>query len=183
MRTIVAAMMLMMASSGALADAKVGEKKAQLCLLCHKPGNNIAAAPLLEAQPKEYLVVATTAYKTGKRPSPSMKANTAALSARDIADIADYFAARSPLNSAQPVDAAKAGVGEARVKELNCASCHGESFAGSKLVPRLAGQMTGYLVSQLQAFAAGSREHPPIGTTFGKVGDLDTIAHYLTSLK
>ncbi len=128
-------------------------------------------------------MVATTAYKTGKRPSPSMKANTAALSVRDIADIADYFAARPPLIGAQAVDAAKAAAGEARVKDLNCASCHGASFAGAKLVPRLAGQTTGYLINQLQAFAASTREHPPIGTAFGQVGDLETIAHYFTSLK
>ena len=67
------------ASGDALADAKAGEKKAQLCLLCHKPGNVMAHAPLLEAQPAKYLVIATTDYKTGKRPDSVMKANVANL--------------------------------------------------------------------------------------------------------
>jgi cytochrome c553 len=89
----------LLASMDALADAKAGEKKAQLCLLCHKPGNVIASAPLLEAQPSAYLVKAITEYKTGKRTDPAMKQNVAALSSRDIKDIADYFAAR-PLSLA-----------------------------------------------------------------------------------
>jgi cytochrome c553 len=175
--------MLVIASPGAFADARAGEKKAQLCLLCHKVGNTTAAAPLLEGQPKEYLVVATTDYKSGKRPSPSMKANTASLSTRDIVDIADYFAAMSPPSGAQPVHAAKVRTGETRVKDLNCAACHGATFAGAKLVPRLAGQTTGYLVSQLQAFAAGTRQHPPAGSSFDKVGDLEAVAHFFASLK
>jgi cytochrome c553 len=44
------------------ADAKAGEKKAQLCLLCHKVSNAIAsgsAMPLLEAQPARYLYLRT----------------------------------------------------------------------------------------------------------------------------
>ena len=36
-------------STDALADAMAGEKKAQLCLLCHKPGNVMGLAPFLEA--------------------------------------------------------------------------------------------------------------------------------------
>jgi cytochrome c553 len=48
-----------------LADSNVGEKKAQLCLLCHKPGPGYAA--LLEAQPVKYLVAQVVAIKTGKR--------------------------------------------------------------------------------------------------------------------
>ena len=183
MRAIVVALLLAGASSAVFADTKEGEKKARLCLLCHKSSNTSTADPLLQAQPKEYLVVATTDYKTGKRPYPSMKADTAALSVRDIADISDYFAALPPLNGTQAFDAAKASAGEARVRELNCASCHGASFAGAKLSPRLAGQTTFYLVSQLQAFAARSREHPPVGQPFDKIGDLESIAHYFTSLK
>jgi cytochrome c553 len=49
-----------------LADTKAGEKKAQLCLLCHKPANVMASAPLLEAQPAKYLVQATTEIQDGQ---------------------------------------------------------------------------------------------------------------------
>jgi cytochrome c553 len=182
MRTALAAIGLLM-SIDAFADAKAGEKKAQLCLLCHKPGNVMAAAPLLEAQPSKYLVQATTEYKTGKRPDPVMKTNVATLSTRDIRDIADYFASRAPVLGAYSTDPAKAAVGERRVAEMKCASCHGPTFAGAEAVPRLAGQTTGYLIGQLEAFAAGRRNHPPVETPFDKMGDFEAIAHYFTAAK
>lgn len=173
----------LLASIDALADAKAGAKKAQLCLLCHKPGNIMASAPLLEAQPSKYLVQATTEYKTGKRPDPVMKTNVANLSSRDIKDIADYFASRPPIIGVYSTDPAKVAIGEKRVSELKCGSCHGPFFGGTDAVPRLAGQTTGYLISQLESFAAGRRTHPPTDTPFDKIGDVEAIAHYFTATK
>ena len=171
---------VLFASLDTLADAKSGEKKAQLCLLCHKPGQG---RPLLEAQPSKYLVVATTEYKTGKRPDPNMKANVERLSARDIKDIADYFASRPAVAGVNATDPAKVAAGEIRVAEMKCAACHGATFAGAEMVPRLAGQTTGYLIIQMEAFAAGRRAHPSIETPFNKIADVEAIASYFTSLK
>lgn len=182
MREVLIVIGLLM-SIAALADTKTGEKKAQLCLLCHKPANVMASAPLLEAQPSKYLVQATTEYKTGKRPDPVMKTNVANLSARDIRDIADYFSSRPPVLGVYSTDPAKVTVGEKRVAEMKCASCHGRTFAGGEAVPRLAGQTTGYLISQLEAFSAGRRTHPPTETPFDKMGDFEAIAHYFTAAK
>lgn len=171
------------ASFGSAADAKSGEEKAQLCLLCHKPGNVMAAAPLLDAQPSKYLVIATTDYKSGKRPDPGMRSNVARLSNRDIKDIADYFAARPAITGVYATDPAKVAAGQVRIAEVKCAVCHGATFAGADAVPRLAGQTTGYLIGQMEAFAAGRRVHPKIETPFQQIGDLESIAHYFTSLK
>lgn len=182
MRALVILPLLLMPFDGR-ADAKLGEKKAQLCLLCHKPGNAMASAPLLEAQPAKYLVTATTEYKTGKRPDPVMKTNVATLSARDIKDIADYFASRPPVSGAFPTDSAKVAAGAKRVAEMKCGSCHGANFAGADTVPRLAGQTTGYLIGQLEAFAAGRRPHPPIEIPFEKIGDIESVAQYFTATK
>jgi cytochrome c553 len=170
-------------STDALADAKAGESKAQLCLLCHKPGNTMGLAPLLEAQPSKYLVQATTEYQTGKRPDPLMKGNVAHLSARDIGDIADYFASRAPMVGVWSTDPAKVAAGERRVAERTCASCHGPTFSGTDEVPRLAGQKPVYLRVQLQAFAAGRRAHPPIEIPFDRIGDFDAIAHYFAAAR
>ncbi len=166
----------------ALADVKAGEKKAQLCLLCHKPGNVMAAAPLLEAQPAKYLIAATTAYKNKTRPDPTMQTNVANLSARDIRDIADYFASKPAITGAYTVDTAKAAAGEARVQQLKCATCHQASFYGAENVPRLAGQATGYLMQQLEAFAARRRPHPATEMP-SSAGDVENVASYFTSLK
>jgi len=182
MRRVLIACALLM-STDALADAKAGEKKAQLCLLCHKPGNVMGLAPLLEAQPSKYLVQATTEYQTGKRPDPFMKSNVADLSARDIGDIADWFASRAPRVGVWSTDPAKVAAGEKRVAQSKCASCHGPTFAGTDEVPRLAGQKPVYLRIQLQAFAAGRRAHPPSEIPFDKIGDFEAIAHYFAAAR
>lgn len=169
----------------AAANAKAGGKKAQLCLTCHKPGSPMALAPLLEAQPAKYLVQAMNDYKTGKRSDPGllMKTNVGPLSARDIRDIADYFASRPAPSGAYVTDPDKVAAGETRAADLRCGSCHGVSFAGSESVPRLAGQAPGYLIRQLEAFAEGRRSHPQTDTPFDRIGDVQAIAHYFAAMR
>lgn len=169
----------------AVADAKAGKRKAELCLTCHKPGDSLGFAPLLEAQPARYLVQAIAEFKQGKRPDPGlmMKTNVGSLSPRDVRDIAEYFASRPPPAAVFATDPDKVVVGEKRVAELKCASCHGPDFAGSEAVPRLAGQATRYLVRQLEAYAEGRRTHPPAETSFDKIGDFQAIAQYFTAAR
>ena len=140
-------------------------------------------APLLEAQPSKYLVQATTEYQTGIRKDLLMKSNVADLSAHDTRDIADWFASRAPRVGVWSTDPAKVAAGEKRVAAAKCASCHGPTFAGTDEVPRLAGQKPVYLRTQLQAFAAGRRAHPPIEIPFDKIGDFDAIAHYFAAAR
>ena len=182
MRTVLV-LVMSLASAHAMADAKAGEKKAQLCLLCHKAGNVMANVPLLEAQPAKYLVAATNAYKTGKRPDPAMQANVAKLSARDIADIAAYFSSRPMPAGTQAIDAAKSSAGQAKAAELKCASCHQADFSGADLVPRLAGQAAGYLKDQLEAFASGRRAHPAAAMPAAGSADIESISAYLAGLR
>jgi cytochrome c553 len=164
------------------ADGKAGEKKSQLCLLCHKTGNVMAAAPLLEGQPAKYLVAQITAYKTGKRPEPTMRTNVANLSTRDIGDIADYFSSKSPLATAYSIDLSKAFLGEKKAADLKCATCHQATSYGGDAVPRLAGQVPGYVVQQLEAFAAGRRAHAASEMSLG-AEDMENLAHYFAGLK
>jgi cytochrome c553 len=173
---------LIAAQDSALADAKAGEKKAQLCLLCHKPANG--SVPVLEGQPAKYLVAATTAYKTGKRTDSArqMQPNVATLSARDIADIAGYFATRPLVVGDLAINAQTIANGERRVQDLNCRTCHGAALSGNELVPRLAGQSPGYLVKQLEAFAAARRTHPAAEMPSGQA-EIEAVSDYLASLK
>ena len=69
--------------------------------------------------------------------------------------------------------------GEAKVRELGCATCHGAAFAGRDLVPRLAGQASGYLATQLEAFAGGQRPHP--AAPLPAAGDAEAVAAYLSA--
>lgn len=171
------------------ADMKVGEKKAQLCLLCHKLANANAPramVPLLEAQPSRYLYLQTKAYKEKRRPDSIMQTNSASLSDRDMRDIADYLARQKPLRATYSLDAAKIAGGGAKAEELKCATCHLPSFAGKGEIPRLAGQVPGYLLAQLEAFQAGKRAHGagPKAAPALKLSEEETesVAQFLASL-
>lgn len=78
-------------------NAEAGRIKANTCMGCHGiPNyNNVYPTyrvPHLGGQPKEYIVAALNAYKTGERPHKTMQAQVANLSDQDIADIAAYLA-------------------------------------------------------------------------------------------
>jgi cytochrome c553 len=173
LRTTIGLLIALLAA-GAIAD----EKKAQLCTICHRAGG--MGAPLLEAQPKEFLAAALSAYRSGKRSSTSMDANVAQLSQRDIASIAAYFASRPLPRHGQPVDVARAATGEARAKELGCANCHGAALDGAGAVPRLAGQSPVYLLMEIDNVVAGRRAHPAAALPAG--ADIENIAQYLGGL-
>jgi cytochrome c553 len=163
------------------ADARRGEKPAQLCLLCHRPDSAVPA-PLLEAQPARYLVRQIDAYRAGKRSEPGMRANVANLTAREITDIADYFASAPLKRHGASIDEAKARTGERRVAELGCETCHRPGLAGGGDIPRLAGQLPSYLERQLEGFIAGDPRHP--ATRWPAAGsEVAAVVHYLASLR
>ena len=172
------------------ADAKAGEKKAQLCLLCHKVANASApmsTIPLLEAQPAKYLYLQTKAYKEKRRAESAMQTNAANLSDRDMRDIADWLAAQRSLRAAYQLDPAKVAVGKARAEELGCATCHLPTFYGAGDVPRLAGQTPGYVKAQLEDFGSGKRRHgtgqrsAPAASLNGQ--EMEGLAQFLASLE
>lgn len=176
--------LVMLAPAKAYGDAKAGEKKAQLCLLCHKPNNREAWLPTLEGQTREYLVTQIKAFREKRRFNPAMQTNAATLSDRDIRDIADYFASRKPVRGAYTLDGVKLGRGKALVEKSNCGECHGTDHGGRKEIPRLAGMEPRYSSSQLMAFAAGTRAHPAVAV-FSSLSEVDaqSIGEYLAGLE
>lgn len=166
------------------ADAKAGEKKAQLCLLCHKPNNPIAYVPTLESQTREYLYIQIKAFKEKRRPNPAMQTNVATLSDRDMRDIADYFASRKPVRESFKLDAEKVTAGKAKAAELKCGACHMPDFSGKKEVPRLAGLDPKYISAQIVAFTLAKRPHPPVdGMSAISEDDAGALAQYFAQLE
>ena len=166
------------------ADAKAGERKVQLCVLCHKPNNPESVAPTLEGQTREYLVASLKAYKEKRRSNTVMQTNTLTLTERDIGDIADYFSTRKPVRGNYTLDPAKVARGKAVIEALQCGNCHGAGFSGRKEVPRLAGMEPRYVAWQLASFASGSARHPPAdGITSLAREDTANIAQYLAGLE
>lgn len=166
----------------ALADAKAGEAKAQLCILCHREAPDKRFAPTLEGQPVDYLVAAIMAFKAGRRVDPAMNANVANLSQADVRDIAEFFASRPVPARGQELEPDKVKAGERLAAEMKCGACHGAGYHGSGATARLAGQKPSYLVWQMEAMRGGRRSHPTGLSALKSAEDLENVASYLASL-
>ena len=171
------------ASSPALADAKAGAKKAELCLLCHKPDNRMAYVPTLQGQTREYLIAQLKSFKERRRPDTAMQNNVAGLSVHDMADIADYFAAQRPVRPHFTPEPEQIARGKEVAGALGCGGCHGAGYAGHKEAARLAGMEPRYLAIQLSLFAAGKRPHPA-ATQLQQISpaDAEVLAQFFASL-
>lgn len=94
---LILALALTVASGAALAkgNAEEGRKKAESCKACHGEGGakpTMAEYPVLAGQHADYLAAALKQYKAGKRKNALMNGFAAALSPKDIEDLAAYFA-------------------------------------------------------------------------------------------
>ena len=84
------------AEAAAQGNAEEGHVKVYTCTGCHGiPGYKNAypnySVPKIHNQNYQYLVAALTAYKTGERSHPTMRAQGESMSEQDIADIAAYL--------------------------------------------------------------------------------------------
>ena len=157
------------APANAKPDLNAGSTKyTAVCAACHgADGNSGAPAnPKIAQQHPEYLVKQLQEFKSGRRPSPVMKAFADQLSEADMRNISYW------------VGSQKAKPGFARDKELvalgeriwrggilekqvaACAGCHSPNGAGIPAqYPRLSGQHADYTYSQLVAFQNGGRKN------------------------
>jgi cytochrome c553 len=76
-------------------DVKAGRQVALICQGCHGMDglSKQPNAPNLAAQPGIYLIKAMKEYKDGTRKDEQMKVAAEALSDKEIADVAAYYAA------------------------------------------------------------------------------------------
>jgi len=79
-------------------EAQAPAKVAQLCVSCHgKDGVGVASTyPSLASQQASYIEQALDEYKRGERKNAVMGTFVPSLSAKDITQIADYYAGQSP---------------------------------------------------------------------------------------
>lgn len=176
--------LLGLAPPSAYADVEAGEKKAQLCLLCHRPNNPLAHLPTLEGQTWQYLYNQIRAYQEKRRPDDIMQTNVAWLSDRDIRDIADYFASRAPVRATFDLEPGKVALGRSKANDLRCAGCHRPDFTGQGEVPRLAGLDPRYGARQIVDLASGKRPHPPVAEMSAiSAQDAESLAHFFAHLE
>ncbi|MGE5526789.1 MAG: c-type cytochrome [Rhodospirillaceae bacterium] len=102
MRVISAgAIALLMAGAAYGANLEAGKEKAKPCAACHGADGNSPTPdfPRLAGQHADYLVKALNDYKSGARKNPIMAPQAANLSARDMDDLAAYFAHQTGLKA------------------------------------------------------------------------------------
>jgi len=169
------------------------------CVVCHGErgqGNNQLKAPVLAGQSASYLTRQLINFSSGVRGSnkndiygQQMLAITKQLDLhQDASDLSAYLATLSPEKIKQEtVGDLKNG---SRYYQAKCGACHGGKAQGNASfnAPKLSGQNSDYLQSQMKNFTTGIRgthENDKFGrqmammskTTSGK--ELDDIIHYI----
>ena len=152
-----------MVRDGGSAAVGRGATLALNCTMCHgAQGISGSDAPNLSGQYPEVVMKQLHDYRTDKRSSSIMVALAKNLSERDIDDLAAYYAylpkARTAPTTYGEFLPALVRVGAPLRNIAPCISCHGG--VDQKLgAPWIEGMPKGYLVSQLQAFRAGTRRN------------------------
>lgn len=180
------ALALIGASSVHAADIAAGKAKAEVCAGCHGE-NGISQTeniPSLAGQPDQFIQWQLVFFRSGARKNELMQPIVEQLSNEDIRNLGAYFASLTPPK-APPDDkpdlskkGAQAAVGR------RCASCHTDSFAGTKAVARIADQREEYLVKALKDFKSGNRTGGGVAAMADVAyplseEEIEALAHYL----
>ena len=141
-----------------------------VCAACHgADGNSIGAPnPKLAGQHPEYLFKQMRNFKSGERANPIMNGMIAAFDENQMRDLAAYFASQKQVGDVAknketlPTGQKLFRAGDAAKGLPACTGCHGPSGAGiPAMFPRIGGQRSDYLETQLKAFRDGTRANDP----------------------
>ncbi|MGH6710979.1 MAG: c-type cytochrome [Bradyrhizobium sp.] len=171
------------------ADIAAGKAKAELCIGCHGENgiSQLENIPSLAAQPDLFIQWQLVFFRAGTRKNEQMQPIVEQLNNEDIRNLGAYYAQLAPPkppaddNPDMSKKGAQAAVGR------RCASCHTDSYAGTKAVARVAGQRQEYLVKALRDYKTSVRS----GGAMAAMADvayplseeeIEALAHYLAHL-
>jgi cytochrome c553 len=172
------------------ADIAAGREKAELCIGCHGEGgiSQLPNIPSLAAQPDQFIQWQLVFFRAGTRKNEQMQPIVEELNNDDIRNLGAYFASLPPPKASKPDDnpdlsrkGAQAAAGR------RCASCHTDSYAGTKAVARVAGQREEYLVKALHDYKSSVRSGGGMAA-MAEVAyqlseeEIEALAHYLAHL-
>lgn len=135
------------------------------CFLCHGATGDSSSPlyPKLAGQNSEYMLKQLRNFKRGERESSDMRKVVADMEENDMQSVAFFFSRQQPSrgNSAY---AEMRALGEKLFSQGDparglkpCRECHGDNGAGSATLPRIAGQHTLYIETQLTLFEERKR--------------------------
>ncbi len=172
------------------ADLAAGKQKAELCAGCHGEAgiSQTANIPSLAGQPDQFIQWQLVFFRGGSRRNEQMQPIVEQINNDDIRNLGAYFASLTPPKASTQddnPDLSKKGAQAAAGRR--CASCHTDTFAGTKAVARIAGQREDYLLKALHDYKSGSRSGGG-GAAMADVAyplseeEITALAHYLAHL-
>ena len=181
---------ILLSLAPARADVAAGKAKAEMCVGCHGE-NGIAEMenmPSLAGQPDQFIQWQLVYFRAGTRKNEQMQPIVEQLSNEDIRNLGAYYASLAPPKNDKPDDdpeLSKKGAQSAAGRR--CASCHLDSYAGTKGVARVAGQREDYLLKALRDYKSGQRSGAQAAMAEVAFSlhdeEIDALAHYLAHLK
>ncbi|MFN3955911.1 MAG: c-type cytochrome [Tepidimonas ignava] len=181
-----------------MAYAQADEARARkiangVCFMCHGENGESTSEifPRLAGQHSEYITKQLRAFKSGERKSTAMAEMVAKLTDDEMVALGRYYE-KMPTTREEAKDPQLALVGKYLYHNGNkfsgvpaCASCHGADGYGAANLPRLAGQLPGYLFTQLKQFNKRQRTNDNVvmHTVAEKMTELEmaAVAEYLGS--
>jgi cytochrome c553 len=172
------------------ADVAAGKEKAELCVGCHGEAgiSQTENIPSLAGQPDQFIQWQLVFFRSGTRKSEEMQPVVEQISNEDIRNLGAYLASLTPPKppaADDNPDLSRKGAEAAAGRR--CASCHTDTYAGTKAVARLAGQREDYLVRALRDYKKGVRSGGG-GAAMAEVAyplseeEITALAHYLAHL-
>lgn len=181
--------LLMGSAASRAADVAAGKAKAELCVGCHGE-NGISQTeniPSLAGQQDQFIQWQLVFFRAGTRKNEAMQPIIEQLNNEDIRNLGAYFASLTPPKGPPDDNPELSQKGAQAAAGRRCASCHTDSYAGTKGVARLAGQREEYLVKALHDYKSGQR----VGGSQAAMTDvayplsneeIEALAHYLAHL-
>jgi cytochrome c553 len=188
---IVAALLLMaLCAPLRAADIAAGKEKAELCVGCHGEAgiSQTENIPSLAAQPDLFMQWQLVFFRAGTRKNEQMQPIVEQLNNDDIRNLGAYFASLPPPKNPKPDDNPDLSAkGAQAAAGRRCASCHTDSYAGTKAVSRIAGQREDYLVKALHDYKSGVRSGGAMAAMAEvayplSAEEIEALAHYLAHL-
>jgi cytochrome c553 len=167
-----------------------GKEKAELCAGCHGD-NGISQTeniPSLAGQQDQFIQWQLVFFRSGARKNEQMQPIVEQITNEDIRNLGAYFASLTPPKPASDDNPDLSKKGAQAAVGRRCASCHTDSFAGTKAVARLTGQREEYLVKALHDYKSGARSGGA-GAAMSDVAyplsdeEITALAHYLAHLQ
>jgi cytochrome c553 len=183
------ALSALMTASAVAADLAAGKEKAELCTACHgqmgiSQTENI---PSLAGQPDQFIQWQLVFFRSGARKNEQMQPIVEQINNDDIRNLGAYFASLAPPKSPPDDNPDLSQKGAQAAVGRRCASCHTDTYAGTKAVARIAGQREEYLLKALHDYKSGVRSGGGVAAMADVAyplseEEITALAHYLAHL-